>query len=70
MRHNMKVTVMMAIRVEETRAREAATEVIEVEGEEEVPTTGIINLNVLYVFPKDTISMNVDLIPQQREGGS
>ena len=69
MRHKMKVIVMMAIRVRETKARKAATEV-EVEGEEEVTTTGIINLNVLYVFPKDTISMNVDLIPQQREGGS
>ena len=51
MHHKMKVTAMMAIRVEETKAREAATEVIEAEGEEEVPTTGIKNLNVLYVIP-------------------
>ena len=45
---------MMAIRVEEKRAIEAATEVIEVGGEEEVPTTGIRDLHVLCATPKGT----------------
>ena len=69
MRHKMKVIIMMAIRVKETKAREAATEV-EVEGEEEVPMAEVIDQRVFYVIPKDTIFMNVDLIPQQREGDS
>ena len=56
---------MMAISLE--AVTEAATEV---EGEEEVPMTLSGNHFALYVIPIDTILMNVDLIPQKREGDS
>ena len=69
MRHKIRVIIMMAIRAVEMKVKEAVATEVEVEGEEEGPlVTG--NQRASCVIPKDTILMNVDLIPQQRKGNS